>query len=492
MSKEVESTVSASVFFNFDWFAESIADLGYSFFYFKIVPKAELPSLCVPKENAAEISEALISIANRAKLGLSVKINADGKTITTLSEIRAIILENPVTQLRFSDGTRTLSIKLEQWSFEGSSLVAPCANLITKEINLEAPSAKLFFGVPGRNLRELFDAPLSDQCTLDIDAVYSWVNPNDENWKMQFEEHINDAEASNHRLSTRGLTTRRKLKRRSVSFENGEGLKYSLRSLFKFAPWIRHIYIVSNCPPPSWLDESHQKITWVYHETIMSLDNLPTFNPNAVDSAIHKIPNLGDHYLYLQDTIFLTKPTEKSDFFTPAGLAMIRLTLDGLVHGDLRERDPDFLNAARNSQRLIIEEFGQVPTKLHNYSPLSVVRSVAATCEQNFAKAYQSTRARRFSSIDDISPRAFLYPHFALMSGMATQDDDTSLVLDPQFQHIQTFDQFPERIFTGDTKGLPLCLSIESIIDSERMLNWEQVVTRFVRLTFIEASPLEK
>ena len=43
-------------------------------------------------------------------------------------------------------------------------------------------------------------------------------------------------------------------------------LRYSLRSLEKHAPWVRHVYIVTNGQIPSWLNLDNPRMTLVSHE----------------------------------------------------------------------------------------------------------------------------------------------------------------------------------------------------------------------------------
>ena len=43
-------------------------------------------------------------------------------------------------------------------------------------------------------------------------------------------------------------------------------LRYSLRSIDIHAPWIRHIYIVTNGQIPYWLDLDNPRISIVTHE----------------------------------------------------------------------------------------------------------------------------------------------------------------------------------------------------------------------------------
>ena len=49
-------------------------------------------------------------------------------------------------------------------------------------------------------------------------------------------------------------------------FEDNEELRYSLRSVEKFAPWVRHVFIVTNGQIPSWLNLASPRVTLVTHQ----------------------------------------------------------------------------------------------------------------------------------------------------------------------------------------------------------------------------------
>ncbi|NXW04145.1 GNPTA phosphotransferase, partial [Fregetta grallaria] len=49
-------------------------------------------------------------------------------------------------------------------------------------------------------------------------------------------------------------------------FEDNEELRYSLRSIERHAPWVRHIFIVTNGQIPSWLNLDNPRITIVTHQ----------------------------------------------------------------------------------------------------------------------------------------------------------------------------------------------------------------------------------
>ena len=49
-------------------------------------------------------------------------------------------------------------------------------------------------------------------------------------------------------------------------------LRYSLRSLEMFAPWIRHVYIVTNGQIPYWLNLDNPRLTLITHQVSYAKD----------------------------------------------------------------------------------------------------------------------------------------------------------------------------------------------------------------------------
>ena len=70
-------------------------------------------------------------------------------------------------------------------------------------------------------------------------------------------------------------------------------LKYSLRSIEMFAPWIRKIFIVTNGQIPNWLNLENQRVDVIPHSEIFTRQSdLPTFSSRAIESHLHRIPGL--------------------------------------------------------------------------------------------------------------------------------------------------------------------------------------------------------
>lgn len=100
-------------------------------------------------------------------------------------------------------------------------------------------------------------------------------------------------------------------------FADNDELKYSLRSLEKYAPWIRNVYIVTNGQKPSWLNTSHPKVKLITHEAIFAnKSHLPTFSSPAIEVNLHRIKDLSTRFIYFNDDVLLGAPIWPDDFFT--------------------------------------------------------------------------------------------------------------------------------------------------------------------------------
>ncbi|KAG9430069.1 N-acetylglucosamine-1-phosphotransferase subunits alpha/beta isoform X1 [Apis mellifera carnica] len=136
-----------------------------------------------------------------------------------------------------------------------------------------------------------------------IDVVYTWVNGSDPVFLKSLKEHVPITDINTA----------------ASRFNDKDELRYSLRSLEKYAPWVRHVYIVTNGQIPSWLDMDNPKVTLVTHEDIfINKSDLPTFSSPAIESNIHRIPGISDKFLYFNDDVMLGAEVWPEDFITQA------------------------------------------------------------------------------------------------------------------------------------------------------------------------------
>lgn len=110
-------------------------------------------------------------------------------------------------------------------------------------------------------------------------------------------------------------------------FADNEELKYSLRSIQKYAPWVRNIYIVTNGQIPSWLNLDHPRMKIVTHKQLFTnKSHLPTFSSPAIETHIHRIPGLSKRFIYMNDDVFFGDNVWPDDFYTHAKGQKVYLT----------------------------------------------------------------------------------------------------------------------------------------------------------------------
>jgi hypothetical protein len=147
---------------------------------------------------------------------------------------------------------------------------------------------------------------------MDIDLVYLWVDGSDPEWIAKRNAFIGNMEEVSE-LNCKGR------------YADNDELKYSLRSMEKYAPWIRKIFIVTNNQTPNWLDIANPKVKIIDHKDILPQESLPCFNPRVVEYCIYKIPDLSEHFIYANDDMLINRTASPNTFFASDGLPVIRL-----------------------------------------------------------------------------------------------------------------------------------------------------------------------
>lgn len=146
---------------------------------------------------------------------------------------------------------------------------------------------------------------------MEIDLVYLWVNGNDPQWQAK-------------RQSVTGDIGHTSVNCRGRYMDNGE-LKYSLRSIGLYAPWVRKIFIVTDNQVPEWLDTAHPKIQIVDHSEILPEESRPCFNSVIIENFLYKIPGLSEYFLYGNDDMLINRPVTPETFFAADGFPIVRM-----------------------------------------------------------------------------------------------------------------------------------------------------------------------
>ena len=177
-----------------------------------------------------------------------------------------------------------------------------------------------------------------------IDLVYMWVDGNDPEWRAKRNQYMNGGEGG----TTEGLADAR--------WRDNEELRYSLRSVEKFAPWINHIYIITDGQCPEWLDTTNPKISIVDHKDIMPAEALPVFSSSAIESCIYRIPGLSEHFILGNDDTLFVRPTSPATFFNADGSPIVRLMR---FNRKKALRRGNYFGMIRRMQDFIREDFGK-------------------------------------------------------------------------------------------------------------------------------------
>ncbi|MEM8618745.1 MAG: stealth conserved region 3 domain-containing protein [Actinomycetota bacterium] len=263
--------------------------------------------------------------------------------------------------------------------------------------------------VEGRDYRGRSAFPVGanlEHADFDIDVVYTWVDGADEAWQRSFREW---AETTGRDLSENALDRAR--------FRSRDELLYSLRSIWAYAGWVRRVFVVTAGQRPSWLVDTPQ-IRVVDHSEILDSSVLPTFNSHVMESALHRIDGLSEHFVYFNDDFFLGRSLRPEFFFTSSGLPRI-FHSSAPRPGYVDHHSQDVDRAAERGAELLRERFGRVATSKPFHAPYPQLRSVMAEIEREFPAAVGATQASRFRSPTDVSIAASFSQNYALATGRA-------------------------------------------------------------------------
>lgn len=292
---------------------------------------------------------------------------------------------------------------VEFWDRVGTGdLVAPLWNRFVKRVPAGAATATATVaGVEVRTL-PLMAEPSTLEVSFDVDVVYTWVDDADPGWNAA-------------RLEREGSGTRREAAG-EARFRSRDELRHSLRSVYAHAPWVRTIHLVTAGQRPEWLADD-PRVRLVDHRDILPPEALPTFNSQAIETALHRIPGLSEHFVYLNDDVFLGRPVRKETFFSPGGsfAAFVAGTPVGLEG----QADKPYQYAALNNRALLREALGVTSTRLMAHTPHPHRVSVLREIEARFGEAVRRTALSPFRSPTDISLLSNLAQHYGLATGTA-------------------------------------------------------------------------
>ncbi|WP_345751163.1 stealth conserved region 3 domain-containing protein [Microbacterium rhizophilus] len=312
-------------------------------------------------------------------------------------------------------------IRLEFWHRDSGRLRAPRPNVLTRRTIAVDDLALTMVQRHGRAWRtvEGMWTPGANEFAQEVDIVFSWVDGSSNEFQRERAKRLNAyvvGDGDDH----------------AARFRQVDELRYALRSVHMFAPWVRTIWIATDSPAPWWL-RAHPRVRVVRSEEFFADPSvLPTHNSHAVEAQLHRIPGLAEHFLYSNDDMFFGRPVRPELFFTAAGLTQFVESDIRIGVGDPGASRSGHDNAARVNRELLQRRFGRVITRDLQHCATPHRRSVMAELEREFPEEFARTAAARFRSATDVSVTNSLYHYYALMSGRAVP---TSV---PRTAYVQT------------------------------------------------------
>lgn len=242
---------------------------------------------------------------------------------------------------------------------------------------------------------------------MDIDLVYLWVNGNDPAWQARHNAYRGkDDDAS--KVNCKGR------------YADNDELKYSLRSMEMYAPWIHHIFIVTDRQTPAWLDTSNPRVTIIDHSDIMPEKCLPCFNSALIEHFLYRIPGLSEHFLYANDDVFVNRPVTPATFFAQDGLPIMRMNrcfprrLEIWFRTQiLREMPGNYTITMHNSAKLVQEKYGHYYDIKTHHNIDAYLRSNYEHVHETFRKDIEATLENHIRSANDIQRNLYAYAALA-------------------------------------------------------------------------------
>ena len=145
-----------------------------------------------------------------------------------------------------------------------------------------------------------------------IDAVVTWVDGDDPVHRAKRMKYESREQEMNDEVGG------------EIRYKSIGEIRYCIASLLRFAPFLRKIFIVTDGQDPQlgeFLDkhfpDRKTAIEIIDHKVIYRdyEKYLPIFAARSIETVLWRIPDLSEHYIYLNDDFMLVAPTVPEDYF---------------------------------------------------------------------------------------------------------------------------------------------------------------------------------
>lgn len=257
-----------------------------------------------------------------------------------------------------------------------------------------------------------------------IDVVIPWVDDSDPAWRAEKQRYSPEKGPASDDGEAR--------------YRDWGTLKYVFRGIEKFMPWVNRVYFVTCGHVPEWLNLDAPKLVHVRHADYMPAEYLPTFSSHPIELNLHRIESLSEHFVYFNDDIYVTRPTDATSFFRagrpvhPNELRPVssasgdevfpHIFLNNVMtinaYFDLKElirQNPGKWFSPRTHslktiyKNLFFSRYHYMPGLVSGHTPVPILKStIEKMWELEYDKLDQTSR-RKFRDIRDVSQFLFRY-----------------------------------------------------------------------------------
>ncbi len=226
-----------------------------------------------------------------------------------------------------------------------------------------------------------------------MDVVYTYVNFKDNNWKNEYVKYSG---------------------RQSVRVCSLNELELSVKHTLTNCLFVRNIFIVTDNQIPSWYcKDLYKKVKIIYHKDIFDENCIyPTYNSNTIECYLHKIPDLSETFLYLNDDFFINLKKKENLFDKesklPYAFVLNRNWNYSLEIAKKKHRNNPATYAVYNTIKMAEKFFNKKFNITYTHQAYILTKSSCKLTEKFFLEQYKKKVKMRFRVM--LSNDDFIFP----------------------------------------------------------------------------------
>lgn len=216
-------------------------------------------------------------------------------------------------------------------------------------------------------------------------------------------------------------------------------LRYWFRCVEKNAPWVNKVFFITNGQKPEWLNLNCERLVWIKHADYIPREYLPVFSANPIETNLHRIKELSEHFIYFNDDVFIVNNVKDSFYFNKEGLpcdyailnrihpmSFGHIVLNNVSEINMRFDKDEVLSKNKSKWFNLIYGKGLIMNIFFNqypgFSGFFATHTSQAFLKSTFGDVWKAcgqilceTSASRFRNVNDVS--GWLFRYWQLVTG---------------------------------------------------------------------------